>query len=298
MQIRATFLKIFIVLSFLAGNNQLQGQEPSDLEISRMELLRDSLIGVKTQLELRIISLSDSISKRRIEKASQGVTTRAVLIKDSYLREDPNNFSRPIFSVKEGDSVEVLDADPEFLKCLFRGEIGYIAIDYINRDENLVNFYLMKQVEREKEDSARIKEFQLDFVRPYKEKGAGLTIWNIDITDINSANGVSFRIEWAHLIPDKTVKYVDFYVTPFNAVGDVVNCELRGNRQFKGRVTGPISFHYGTESSEWENAWYNNTVRCIRLDQVNVYYTDGSNYTYIKELPKLYRGSFENDCRY
>lgn len=151
------------------------------------------------------------------------------------------------------------------------------------------------------EEIRRIHEFIIfreNFVKLYKENGAGLIISGAKVTEINSADGVSIALVWAHIIPDKTVKYLDVYITPFNAVGDPVKCSVRGNSQFKGRVTGPVYFDYEFQNSVWENAWYNNTVLCVKVDRVDVFYMDGSKYIYINELPKLYGDQFKNDCSF
>lgn len=92
----------------------------------------------------------------------------------------------------------------------------------------------------------------------------------------NSAGGVNFSVVWRNN-SDKVVKYIVFEVVPYNAVDDIVRCEIRRNANFRGEVTGPINpgvtFGYGYR---WENAWYNNTITRIELVGVDVTYMDGS----------------------
>lgn len=92
----------------------------------------------------------------------------------------------------------------------------------------------------------------------------------------NSASGVDFHVVWTNS-SDKVVKYADFTVVPYNAVGDIMTCSIRRNSKFTGRVTGPVNpgVRYG-DGYSWENAWYNNTITKVVLTEINIEYMDGS----------------------
>ena len=65
----------------------------------------------------------------------------------------------------------------------------------------------------------------------------------------DSVGGVSPSIGYRNN-SDKTIKYIDFTMVPYNAVGDTVSCEIRGNSAATGRVTGPIdTFAIDTDST-------------------------------------------------
>ena len=55
----------------------------------------------------------------------------------------------------------------------------------------------------------------------------------------NSAGGVDLNIVLKN-ISDKTIKYVVFSVEAFNRVDDPVRCDIRNDKYFRGRDTGPI----------------------------------------------------------
>ena len=63
-----------------------------------------------------------------------------------------------------------------------------------------------------------------------------------------------------------------------------------------GKITGPILAENKFDTSLWENAWYNNTITCIKITKVKVIYTDDSTYTYVKELNKILDNRFTNKC--
>ena len=55
----------------------------------------------------------------------------------------------------------------------------------------------------------------------------------------NSANGVSPTIYFRNNTT-KTMKYIDWYMVPYNAVNDPVQCEIRRTSVFDGQLVGPI----------------------------------------------------------
>lgn len=55
----------------------------------------------------------------------------------------------------------------------------------------------------------------------------------------NSVGGVTVEIYYCNN-SSKTIKYITWYMTPYNAVGDPVKCSVRGYSQISGKTTGPI----------------------------------------------------------
>ena len=56
---------------------------------------------------------------------------------------------------------------------------------------------------------------------------------------INSVGGVNVTIDYCNN-SGKTIKYITWYMTPYNAVGDPVRCSIRGYSQVSGKTTGPV----------------------------------------------------------
>ena len=56
----------------------------------------------------------------------------------------------------------------------------------------------------------------------------------------NSVGGVSPSIYFCNN-SSKTIKYITWYMTPYNAVGDAVRCTVSNRSQVQGRTTGPIA---------------------------------------------------------
>ena len=92
----------------------------------------------------------------------------------------------------------------------------------------------------------------------------------------NSAGGVDAHLVWKN-VSKKTIKYLTWSGYPINAVGDPVDCEIRGVSESGGRVTGPIkpgtTYCYG---KYWECLWYNYSAKKLVLTGIDIEYMDGS----------------------
>ncbi len=76
-------------------------------------------------------------------------------------------------------------------------------------------------------------------------------------------------------IAGKTINYIAVYLTPYNSVGDPVNCMVKKHSTYGINVTGPIA-----PGESWEGyadgMWYNNTIVSAKIDHVDVTYSDKS----------------------
>lgn len=173
----------------------------------------------------------------------------------------------------------VLDYRYGFLKLSSpSGRIGYVSSGAVD------DFWGFKE------------KFTAVIAAKAREKGRDIVVRNIQVDEINSANGVDFSIEWLYLNEKKTIKYIYFTVIPYNSVGDVQTCSVRRSSSFTGKVTGPITSESVIRNPLWSTAWYNNTISCIKLTKVKVEYTDGTSYIYVNELPKILDDDFKNVC--
>ena len=91
----------------------------------------------------------------------------------------------------------------------------------------------------------------------------------------NSAGGISVKWSFKNNT-DKTIKYASFWLTPYNAVNDVVSCDIRRKSTDGVKYTGPLAPGGIHQGALWENAWYNSTIKTVRMDKVYVEYMDGT----------------------
>jgi hypothetical protein len=163
--------------------------------------------------------------------------------------------------------------------------IGMFTIISCNQAENQKNMEeqakkdSILKIEKIKADSiANVEKAVRDSVSFAKETEQAKKIIRISkfrTSFPNSAGGVDFSISWQNK-SEKVIKYANFTVEAYNAVDDIVSCEIRGNSEFTGQVTGPIKQNKWNYNDTWANAWYNSTVKKIKVKQVEIEYMDGS----------------------
>lgn len=254
---------LFILLSF----NVCYSQQKATLEDgTRIIVYSDKTWQFEEEIDNSKIKTADT------EKIITNVSAyTSVYIEPSYSKEIEN------FSKK---GLEILDYVNGYFKVKSsNGRIGYVS------EYSVDNFLDCK------------KKIVSVIVSNARDKGQKLVIRDIKIEEINSASGVDFSIEWINANTKKIIKYIYFSVIPYNRVGDVQTCDISRHSNFTGKVTGPIDSESAFQQSYWSTAWYNNTISCIKLTKVRVEYTDGSNYTYVNELPKIFDANFNNLCK-
>ncbi len=128
-----------------------------------------------------------------------------------------------------------------------------------------------------------------------------IKVFDVSVANINSVGGVDMQIAWENT-SNKTIKYIYFNVTAYNAVGDPVACDIRGYYTINGEVTGPIEpgtviGNYNIDSDTyfnghyWECLYYNSTIRSFKLNSIEIKYMDGTNVKISSsEIPYAYVG--------
>ena len=131
-----------------------------------------------------------------------------------------------------------------------------------------------------------------------RSAGLPIVIDKIGVSRPNSAGGVNFQYGATNL-SEKTIKYLTFTGTPYNAVGDRVRGEIRRSSSFRCKDTGPYAPNVSIGSRRCENAWYNHTIRCVNLTSVKITYMDNTTQTFSSpsSIQPLLRPSVSNSCR-
>ena len=94
----------------------------------------------------------------------------------------------------------------------------------------------------------------------------------------NSAGGVSVEFSVGNY-GTKSVRSLAIFFAPYNGANEPVRCETT-NKCIKG-----VSSHDRLEGNTmknnvlFENAWYNNSIRSVSIDHIDVTYTDGTTET-------------------
>ena len=110
-----------------------------------------------------------------------------------------------------------------------------------------------------------------------KRAHAKLSITEAQLSSPNSAAGCDYTFTYINN-SKKTIKYLYWEGSFYNAVNDPVYCEIRDYGSFRGKDTGPV------ESGEsgggvWDCVIYNWSAEYVKLSSVYIIYMDGTTAT-------------------
>ncbi|MCQ2278591.1 MAG: hypothetical protein MJZ62_04745 [Bacteroidales bacterium] len=109
------------------------------------------------------------------------------------------------------------------------------------------------------------------------------------LSSANSAGGRDVHFNFKNK-SDKTIKYLTFEVYFYNAVDDLVYCEIRNYCSFRGKYTGPVKPQGHSDGGYWDCVIYNYQAKRIVLTSIDIEYTDGSSLHINKEELKYIEG--------
>ena len=151
-------------------------------------------------------------------------------------------------------------------------EIAKIAYNKLTSDEQgqVINADVIETA------SAKLKE-----LRTEKRVKSIIRVTKLKVSRPNSVGGVDLYFGFKNM-SDKVIKYISFEAVPYNAVGDIVYCEIRDYANFRGQATGPYAKGEGlagNSSGYWDCAWYNSTITDVELRSIDIQYMDGTRET-------------------
>ena len=123
-----------------------------------------------------------------------------------------------------------------------------------------------------------------------------------ELSSANSAGGHDYRFSYINR-SQKTIKYLYWNGTFYNAVNDKVYCDIRDYCNFTGKDTGPVvSGEYG--GGLWGCVIYNWAASYVKLNKISIIYTDGTSITISKSIinellskPSISYNSVYNDAQ-
>lgn len=78
---------------------------------------------------------------------------------------------------------------------------------------------------------------------------------------------------------EKDIKYATVFLKPYNAVKEVVYCEITGMAERGIRLTGPLSPGASRGDFYLPLMWYNPSISDIKVDRVELVYMDNTHET-------------------
>lgn len=91
----------------------------------------------------------------------------------------------------------------------------------------------------------------------------------------NTAGGVTVEINFQN-VSTKTIKNIVFTLTPFDADGRQVSCEVSRKCGTDLTAVGYFRYDSGYSSRYWENVWYSRVIQYIQVNAVTITFMDGA----------------------
>ena len=130
-----------------------------------------------------------------------------------------------------------------------------------------------KAQEQAKADKA-YKEWYNTLPASTKKAASIISITEASLASPNSAGGCDYSLYYTNK-SKKTIKYLYWSGCVYNAVNDLVSCEIRNRYYFSGKDTGPVA--YGeTGGGCWDCIIYNYSADRLKLDDIHITYMDGT----------------------
>ena len=98
--------------------------------------------------------------------------------------------------------------------------------------------------------------------------------WIRGVDSSNSDSPVTVKITFTNHLK-KPIKYVNFTLTPYNAVDDEVECTVTGECTCLLSCPGPYLCEK-TYDTIMDDGWYNTTIQQVKVEEIEVVYTDGT----------------------
>lgn len=128
--------------------------------------------------------------------------------------------------------------------------------------------------EREEELRTQYKKWEEKLDAAGKKSAKALMIHSSILSSPNTASGCDYSLNFTNTSL-KTIKYLDWSGNAYNAVNDIVTCDIRRTKLLKGRITGPIETNE-EYTGVWDAIIYNWSAKELRLTGITIYYTDGT----------------------
>lgn len=195
------------------------------------------------------------------DKNYENAQSKITEIKNDVLNEIQNEVNNLLQQNKYNSALGVIDD----------GEKVYT-------DDTLEN---MKNQIKEQRDQYNAAEEQRKLSEHIAELQNTIKVYKCYSGSPDSAGGVDLYITYANMSDSKVIKYARFTCVPYNNVNDPVTCQIRRNSSFTAQDEGPYRKGEGNLSTYWywQNAWYNSTIKYVKLTNIEIEYTDGTKYS-------------------
>ncbi len=251
-------------------------EEVDELE-EEMELVQNDLAQTRADLQNTKADLEQS----RSEAADLADQKKALEEQVAQLQSTLEATEKELDDLKNGPDAAIAQ-----IRTAFEAQDWNKVVSLANElhskfagyDQDIEGMNLAAQAQQTLDEEAA--KAAAEAAKTVEDKVHGLIrITKLNCSSPNSAGGVGINLHFINMHPEKTIKYLEVTVVPYNAVGDTQYCDIRDYSRYTCEATGPYAPGKGLTASDnwwWPNAWYNNTIKSIELKGVFIEYMDGT----------------------
>lgn len=174
------------------------------------------------------------------------------------------------------------------------------VVKVVDNDDELILYDLtkggyIKTISNEECELFKNKQKETATKLIRKQVASIVTLSNFKPSNPDSVGGVDIKLT-INNNSDKTIKYVVMSFYAKNAVGDMIYCRIKGDREELVRMTGPIA-PGESKSGTCQNYWYNSEVHYYGLLHFSIEYTDGTMIVFSREEMNALEYNYNNGVR-
>ncbi len=251
-------------------------EEVEELE-EQLELAQGDLAQAKKDLQ----NTKDDLQQSEKEAADLADQKKSLEEQIAQLQDTLEATEKELDDLKNGPDAAIAQ-----IRTAFEAQEWQKVVELANElhgkfagyDQDIEGMNLAAQAQQTLDDEAA--KAAAEAAKTVEDKVHGLIrITKLNCSSPNSAGGVGINLHFINMHPEKTIKYLEVTVVPYNAVGDTQYCDIRDYSRYTCEATGPYAPGKGLTASDnwwWPNAWYNNTIKTIELKGVFIEYMDGT----------------------
>ena len=279
----------------LTGQSGVYAQERMHI----VERKIDSLRVIKAGLHEHLRSVSQELGYLETElnqfhfKNDNDVEAIVITNMDASLRHKPAPGASIIRTIPQNTMLEAIAYQGAYWKVRYEEAEGWVMRLFVNEGEG---------AERVKEKVIYQEDELVDSLmasQKWKRERRGKSFLITDLGHhINSAGGISIYYAFEHLDSTRALREITLSVTPFNAQGDVEKGENSGATTRRLRRFGQVTVADGSQRFQFDNVWYNELIRCVQIDRIDLTYANGTRQSLRKEkIRAVLAGDLDNNCR-
>lgn len=240
---------------------------------------------IKRPQQLRVLRYTNTLKQRDFNAYVVEYKDKEWVLQDSYVQDNTLLKQRSNQMIQSQESITTNHQDLEKQLEIKKQQFNELLLSYKSQCADSMNYYkeLKSRLPAIRDSLVAVKRAQeqakVDKVykewynaQPASTKRAAniISISSAELGYPNSAGGCDYTLLYTNK-SKKTIKYLYWSGTTYNAVNDPVYCEIRSTSYFSGKDTGPVEYNE-VGGGSWDCIIYNYSADRLKLENISITY--------------------------